>query len=209
MRLQLNATQLDGYHDPLLMRTPVEVLMLFNEKAEVLDRSGFTRHVRENSLGWSGQVADGQMNLLLNGPTEDEVAAFVLTMRFFVQDNEPTSIRKMAELYESLPISSLLKDQMRAGRATINEILQRDSPVTIIDERISNQLLFDTFVWGGLAHANQAHKKRFDAWRANGVWFVPLQSLFHNVLVDLLEFIFWVHEHNQIAIRELTAGEPE
>ena len=47
---------------------------------------------------------DGQVFTSSRAPTENECMAMSTTLRFFIQDNEPTSVRNMAELYERLTV---------------------------------------------------------------------------------------------------------
>lgn len=44
-------------------------------------------------------------------PNQHAIDEFVLTFRFFVQDNENSSFRNMTHLYEKMPISQNLKDE--------------------------------------------------------------------------------------------------
>jgi hypothetical protein len=45
------------------------------------------------------------------GPHDESVDAFLLTFRFFIQDNESSSFRNMAQLYEQFPIAEERKEK--------------------------------------------------------------------------------------------------
>jgi len=63
-------------------------LKLFNEKADKLRNSNFVKAAVENS-GVSLSWQEGEFfQITRTGPTEENVDAFVLTLRFFVQDND-------------------------------------------------------------------------------------------------------------------------
>jgi len=80
-------------------------LNLFNEKADKLRNSNFVKASVENS-GVSLSWQEGEsFQITRTGPTEENVDAFVLTLRFFVQDNERSSFRNISKLYTDKAIS--------------------------------------------------------------------------------------------------------
>src|SRR6266404_5800044 len=78
-------------------------LNLFNEKADKLRNSNFVKAALENS-GASLSWQEGEQ-ITRTGPTEENIDAFVLTLRFFVQDNERSSFRNMSKFYTDKAIS--------------------------------------------------------------------------------------------------------
>jgi hypothetical protein len=67
--------------------------------------SNFVKTAVENS-GVSVSWQEGEsFQISRTGPTEENFEAFVLTLRFFVQDNEPSSFRNMSKLYTDTAIS--------------------------------------------------------------------------------------------------------
>lgn len=54
-------------------------------------------------------------------PSEDEIDAFALTLRLFVQDRDGFSFRRMDELYSDLPVDPELS-------AKVSEVRARNSP---------------------------------------------------------------------------------
>jgi hypothetical protein len=80
----------------------VSTLKFFNEKADKLRNSNFVKNAVADSginLSWSeGQPAE----VLRRGPNQENIDAFVLTLRFFLQDNERSSFRNLsAKIYSS------------------------------------------------------------------------------------------------------------
>ena len=187
----------------------IKILKLFNEKAERLDQLSFTKFVRETPIGFSISVKKGEpVQFEGRGPSAEATDAFVLTLRYFVQDNEPISIRKVGEIYETAAISSQLKDQYREARTLINQALDEFSMVELKGERLTNRRVFEVFLYGGLAHANPSKKDEFDRWASEPILFGIIQMVFHNIVVELLSFILWAREHNLLAIRELENAVP-
>ena len=75
----------------------LETLKLFNEKADKLESLSFTYGLADNGVTISAKIGQA-VESHRQGPDEESTDAFVLTMRFFVQDNESISLRNMAKL---------------------------------------------------------------------------------------------------------------
>ncbi len=88
----------------------VQDIRLFNEKAEKLKRCSFTSTVFNQKTGVHISAKKGEpVRIERNGPNEEAIDAFVLTFRFFIQNNEKISFRNLAELYNKLPIHKIKK----------------------------------------------------------------------------------------------------
>ena len=110
----------------------LQALKLFNEKADKLERlsftqkifgerSGVTIHYKQGVGAWSE----------LHGPDEESREAMLLTLRFFVQDNEQSSLRNMADAYDALPVDPTLPSQFHDIRKQVNEFLDSKTPIAI------------------------------------------------------------------------------
>jgi hypothetical protein len=139
-----------------------EALLLFNEKAERLERSGFIKQLDKTPLSLSLTIGVPDPAITTTAPGEDPVDAFVLTLRFFLQDNEPSSFGRLAEVYEALPIPEALREKFRIGRHNLNVFL--DSPVSMSVIIKGNAIgprrrdVLEIFLYGDLAHA-QPHRR--------------------------------------------------
>jgi hypothetical protein len=186
----------------------IDTLHLFNKKADKLNRLGFTSFVRNNNLTFSASSRDGQVTFAAVEPSEDETDAFLLTLRFFIQDNESISIRNMAKLYSSPPLSTVLVTAMRKGRNDFNTFLNASSGFVWKSENLTNHRVFEVFLYGGLAHANPSKKREWDAWCAEEHLGI-LKLVFLNTVVEHLNFILWLQNKNTMALKELeTTGDP-
>jgi hypothetical protein len=187
----------------------VDTLYLFNEKAEKLNRLSFTSFVRNNTLSFSAWSRDGQVGFSATGPSEESTDAFVLTLRFFLQDNESISIRNMAQIYSSPLFSTLLVTAMHKRRNDFKTFLDAPSAVVWQSEKLTNRRVFDVFLYGGLTHANPSKKKEWDDWRAEPAIFGILQVNFNNIVIKHLNFILWLQDQNTVALKKLeTADDP-
>lgn len=179
-----------------------DLLRLFNEKVAKLDRLRFTQSVREEKIGFTINVK-GDGGVEVHGPSEDEIDAFVLTLRFFVQDNEAISIRNVGELYASLPVSEDLKRNFASSRASINAALDGNANLILLGEHLTHRRVFDVFLYGGLAHANPTRRAEFDSWAKEEVTFAFLKTIFLNTVIELLRFLLWARHHNEKTLEAL------
>ena len=140
--------------------TPADVTQAFLEHAERLRSSSFfTNELRLRSFTpEQDDRPDNPSNDLVD---TESVHSFVLTLRFFIQDNEPTSLRKFYS--ETLPHLDLDDDcigRLHEIRDAINRYLDSRLllPWTIGKERHkieTHRELMETYVYGRLAHGNR------------------------------------------------------
>ncbi len=178
-------------------------LEFFNEKADKLAGLSFTNHLRTTNLTVSVEYHDGGLFLTDSAPPDEAIDAFVLTLRFFVQDNERISINRIGLLYESLDVDEQIKRLFREGRQSINKRLDSPSMFLVNDESLTHREIFDVFLYGGLAHGNDVKRARFREWQAGREIFALLRILFLSILGDLLEFIFWLRGFNAATLKIL------
>ena len=85
----------------------------FNEKSDKLKRLSFLEQIRQPDSGITismHRVDEVSVNVKQErrGPAEEAIDAFVLTFRYFIQDNEATSFRKMQQHYDEAQIDPSL-----------------------------------------------------------------------------------------------------
>lgn len=182
----------------------VEILRLFNEKADDLKRSRYFKSILENGPGFSIVFEPkGNTTVTVRGPDDDAIKAFVLTFRFFIQDNERCSIRNIANIYEGLDIPTELINDFKSNRDGINSFLSNRSMLKLKNENVEFRKILDVFFYGGLAHANEEKKRLFDYWMSNIVIKGFFISEFHVILATVFRFILFVQELNQQVIEIL------
>lgn len=175
-------------------------LTLFLDKLDRLERSEFVRSILEDKasfkMTWDHELGGSSQR---TGPGEEAIDAFVLTVRFFVQDNEPTSLRRMSDHFETLVDAGLLPVSVETTwteardavngfldqETFLNESWERDG-IEIGRETYTNRRIMEIFIYGGLAHSNAEKKARFDNWRSMP-WVFPMYEFqFVNVLASLV-----------------------
>jgi len=178
-----------------------KALQLFNEKADKLEGLSFTKGLVDSGVTISGKRGE-PVQAQRHGPDAESIDAFVLTMRFFVQNNE-ISFNNMAGLYAEMPVDHDLVDKFNDARTKTNATLDKPSPIKLNNAELTYRAIFDVFLWGGLAHANPNKKAVYDTWVTNPILFPLLQNEFVYALGILLNMIFFTRALNKAALGQL------
>lgn len=179
----------------------IRVLERFNEKVEKLERIRFLEDAAQGGaivewrrgIGWDG---------IHVGPKEVSFDSVALTLRFFLQNNEPTSLFKMANLYQGLRVSGAIVDEFIQLRQQINNYLDSPSNMAISDKRkMTHGEIMEMFLWGDLAHSNQ--EATFKA--VSQTPFFPIfQADFVETLRCVIRVLREIRNVNNKAIAELS-----
>jgi hypothetical protein len=176
-------------------------LRLFNEKAEKLLSTRFVKYLKATGKLSVGISANGEEERLL--PDQDAIDAFVLTFRFFIQDNEKSSFRQLSKTYEKMPISSELKKKFADWRKALNDYLDKKIRINLNGNQPSHRELLGIFIYGGLAHANIQKKAIYDSWKTMGFVHGFLEFEFCCALETVLRAICGMTGINKQAIMEI------
>jgi hypothetical protein len=116
---------------------------LFNEKAEKLARLSFMDKMHHPASGVSisfertNAEGEGFIKQERRGPEEEAIDAFVLTFRYFIQNNEPTSLANMENFYLEAPIHRQLQQQFVNLRKEVNKYLNQKINITLNNETLT------------------------------------------------------------------------
>jgi len=159
-------------------------------KADQLKSSRFV--VQLIDPGFRIDLQDGGVRV--TKPDDEARAAFVLTLRFFIVANEPTSFAGLDRLANDEDISTHWRESFRSLRSTVNEYLDTtygEYEYGGATHRFSNREIMNTFLYGGLVHANNPHAvATYEEWtRYPGIhallemWFIStVQTLLRGIL---------------------------
>ena len=183
---------------------------MFNEKADKLLSLSFVKeltHPKTGILLSGAKNEKGSLDLTVarKGPSRESIDAFVLTFRFFIQDNENSSFKNIASVYEKLDNDEFSKSGFIAARKYINDFLDSPNGLNISHNgrRLTNRDILETFVYGGLAHANEEKQKIYKEWME----FPPAAALFEAAFVlilgKILNAINYISIINEDVIKEL------
>lgn len=208
---------MSGKKPALITKTTIiEGLRLFNEKAVVLNRRNFSKWMDESggiSFTISMSSPPGSSTTWKSettGPDEEAIHAFVMTFRFFIQDNERCSLHRLSDYYNSGLIEDNLKNRFNSNRNALNSFL--DSPgmfnftVELGEgpELLTRRRVMEIFTYGGIAHATPEKKKIFDFLRQILAAQTILQADFTLTLVNMRQGINFIKGLNDEALKQLS-----
>ncbi|MFN0158045.1 MAG: hypothetical protein ACKVRP_08255 [Bacteroidota bacterium] len=177
----------------------IQTLKQFVERADKLESLSFTKHVIAKPPSIKFEFNQEAFTIIRSGPDRESIDAFVLTLRFFIQNNEPISIKNMAALFKQLPLPEEDLIKISEGHAKLNTFLDSDVYFQLKSERPTHRAVLEAFVYGDLAHSTQ--RTAFEA--AQKEPFLIFNSIFDSVLLELLRYIFWLRSCCKYAIKRL------
>jgi len=190
-------------------REHIEALELFNEKAEKLRNCRFTKTLFKEKSGFRMSMKkDKPIETERWGPDEDSIDAFVLTFRFFIQDNEKSSFTNMAKIYDKLSISKKKKVLFKDARNNLNKFLDSTpvAKIVINGKSFTHRDIYEIFIYGGLSHANESKKTMYDLWMNTPLRDMAINNFVY-ILGTVMNFISYVQNLNKEVIKELKTND--
>ena len=181
------------------------ILRRFNEKADKLIRSRFVHQIYNEKSGV--RIAGSPENGVIvewYGPDDDAIDAFVLTSRFFIQDNEQTSLRKMSNLYREMSVNEELLRKFEYGRKKLDQFLRSDTFINMDGKILTYGEVFDVFFYGDLAHANPRKRAFYELWNSNPLGFPMVKNGFMMSLELMFRVIRYLRQVNEEIIQSLS-----
>jgi hypothetical protein len=182
-------------------------LRLFNEKIEVLRQGRFVPQVFQPDHRVSLHFGhDRPLTTEKCGADQEAVLALATTLRFFVQERDGVNLDQIAGLYESLPVEDRAKTSARVAADGLKRYLDSPSGMGLDGENLTNRRIFEVFMYGGIAHANDDKRPEYEKWIRSPIAQV-LQWHFEDIAAHLVQIIVSFYEMNQrtIAFIESTA----
>lgn len=163
-------------------QTPEETLRLFNEKVErLLSLSFFAKALDSGAI--VEFTRNGGWDTVFVGPDEESIEALVLTLRLFMQDNEPISLRNMRSLYAAHLPEGLGRDFVDHCRR-FNVSLDSASMLSIEEGRqLTYRDILEIFVYGTYAHTNPQRRRTFEGLRTTTFFPIFQQTLVTTIVV--------------------------
>ena len=144
-----------------------EVVEIFIETVNELRDSSFAKQIKN---GVRVDLVVGQDGLFsrFDGPERDTVKAFLLTLRFFGQNNEETSLQNMSGRIQSFDVGGSLIEEFQRLRYELNTFL--DEPLNVPVQAIGADTkldVYNAFLYGIYAHANPTRRRKVKEWERN------------------------------------------
>lgn len=177
----------------------VRKLNLFNSKVNELLNSSFLKK-GETGFHISWKRGEG-FETVLKYAGDDALRSFVLTIRFFVQNNDDISLQKIKEIYDEL--EDKIKREYNYLRDSLNDYLDSNTHIIYNGEKLTRKKVFKTFLYGHLAHLNKEKRRLYANWKKIPPLFVSIKNQFLIILYDFLNVLYQIKLLNEKVISDI------
>jgi hypothetical protein len=185
----------------------IDTLKRFNLTVDELTNSYFVKESAQRKIGmqfkWELNRNTDELEFEYNKSNHNEefIRSFVLTLRLFIQDNEPYSIKKMSELYTLLPVTEEYKIVFNSLRDNFNKFL--DEPATTFsNDKPSRRKVFNTIIYGKYAHRNSKKIIQMKTWQVDALdWDMAFYE-FQLLLTDFLNIVKLIKKLNERVLKD-------
>ena len=172
------------------MNDNIRTLKSLKDRVDRLRHFAIPKLAKAGLLRTSAQAALGQDGPPgTRHPSQEEIDAFVNNIRFFIQKNETTSFKNLAQTYERLQVPEELKIEFRRFIRKLNHWLDSKSSLGFDGAALTHRQVFDTFIYGDVAHQNRKKRELFDRWRESPVSFPIRETQFVDILGKFSGFL--------------------
>lgn len=169
-------------------------LQLFIEKANELKAIKFAESAKQVNFSWSWKRDEEKVEV--TGPDREEIAAFILTFRFFIQKNEHTSFCWLANnVLDDPGLSDHWKQEFREIRGRLNQYLDSSPSIQMFfknDPPPTNRKIMDFFIYGYWAHANEVKRETVERWMSSPLAYGLITTQFIAIIRTSLEYITYM-----------------
>jgi hypothetical protein len=180
-------------------------LILFNEKVNRLERCRLAKRMATPKYKVQYDKLINREWIAFDDVSEDDIDAFVLNLRLLIQDKDGFSIRCLSKIYNKDGIPKLLTDAFNRQRQIWKSYRSSMTPFTKPDGggKLSNGKLFDTMLYGGLAHHNNDKVNEFNILTKQGAVSAIVGVHFLSSLKTILNVLRNIKEINEKFIEVL------
>ena len=180
-----------------------KILELFDEKYAKLNSSRLFLFI--NNPDWKSSFYYTPDNNDFNSakPDEQDIDSYVLTLRFFIQDNEPISINNLSKLYTIYSSNKEIKEKFSELRNALNCELDKSCPILFNGQKLTLRKILNGFIYSELAHSNIEKHLIFQSLLKKPLgknlaleYFLRCISLIHNTIRK-------INELNKVAFPDL------
>ena len=179
------------------------VLQKFVERSTLLGQSSYLVTAKDAKLkNWPPEFS---------GPDREQAESFVARLRFFIQNNESTSLENISKLLQGDPATppQLFAD-VEAVRADLRTVFDSVPPIRVSSAADPNPPtwgeIWDVFVYGDLAHENKEKRKRFEAWRKHEPSFALCNYYLSRIFVVFASGIVFLGGLFEAELQKIAAG---
>lgn len=191
-------------------------LSTFNDKVARLEGSSLAKRLgatevqvtsRMSEISSVKQEKDGSFSIVgritsaLEDLDEEQIDAFVLTYRLFVQQNDRISLKALADIYQADWMPAEAAVSFNDARGEVNRFLASPTLIVVNNAKVTKQHLIHTVLYGGLAHTNKAKEKEYKSWMADGGITGFVWAEFLTGLKQMLHYLRFFRDLNAAVIQ--------
>ena len=138
-------------------------LQLFNDRVERLEQTRLSGSLSKASHTLPYEKVMNRQWVAADDIVPDDVDSFVLHLRLLLQNGDGFSIDCLSRIYEQQTTPSELRIQFNRQRESLRIYLAAPSPISKLDKtrNYTNKELFDTIIYGGLAHGDEKFRLEY------------------------------------------------
>lgn len=115
----------------------------------------------------------------------ESIESIVLSLRFFIQDNEESSLCRLKLAYDHLNIEFWYKSEFYSMRNRLNKHLDEKESM-VANRNQTRREVMNIFIFGQYAHANKKYELIIEDWNKNVMVIGQMQTIFHLTLIELV-----------------------
>lgn len=176
----------------------IKAFELFVEKTEKLKSYDFYKFPKRVRFNWSWN--QGKEKIVITGPRNQDRDGFLLTYRFFLDQNEHCSFKWLAEhAVKDSGLSDNWKIEFGKLRNDLNNYLDSFPSIKVISadypKPMTNRNIKDLFLYGDLSHAKSLEKtEKYEQLMSNEATKGLLNSQFIDILIITFNMIIKVSD---------------
>jgi len=163
------------------------ILKLFISKTKKMENSSFLESlIKEFRLGLNIEVGK-PVQVTSIRPQQESIDAFILTFRFFIQDNETISLRNLEKIFESNLATEKEKNEYYSLRSELKIFFSENACVEIMGDKPTNLDILHTVLFGELSHTNKEKKARYERWMDSSE--LLQEMIWHRFIISVMRVL--------------------
>ena len=158
-----------------------EKLEEFNKHVLELESLSFFDKLAGSGYTINIEAATGVTKVEYRGPDDEAIKAFGNDIRKFFQGNDTLFIHKLRPVYLSKYAEQSEKDVFYKALRDFDEFNKKYTRFEIVTEKLTNERIFEVFMYGKISHRTKNIKNVYDFWKKHPVMYTALKNEFIRV----------------------------
>lgn len=180
--------------------TPEEIIKLFDKKINRLQASSLIRFMSDSGWKFSFDFTKNTLSPDAVLPDLEFIESYVLNLRFFIQNNEPTSLCNLDKTYKNYCKDKEHYKKFSELRKVFNSELDKVWPFRFNKQQITYRDIFMGFIYSEIAHSNvDSHQIFYDMTKHPFGYYLAFNT-FLNCINFVHDILVMINRLNKIAL---------